>query len=453
MTTLREQLEDVADQADGPVPQPGDLWGRGHRWRRRRRAGTAGLVGAACLALVGLGFAGWQTSHQDELRPADAPAGLPDRVWAPSPTLPGTDSTGPLGRLALVISAERAGWWGSEYHPVAISAATGEYAFLDLPRWAQGHALSPDGRSVAYWVAGSPSGEPPEARDDKPVTGFAVYDAATGETRIQEIETEHGLWADGLTWADSATLVVNFSQIVGGRGDSDMDQSSASPAPMHVWRLEEDEAAADPALDALLLSEPDGGGYGRVWTSDYNQDDAWRVVDARNPAAAPGVINLPDPSSMYTTAVDASGTRMAGVTGNRNPSRVRWSESAGSKRVVPDTEWTFRVVAWLDESRVLLLRSPNDARGGERYRPSLMAVDVETGDSTTLTSPVDQASGDSSLILGRDVSVAWELATEPTFEASEPPDPISQRALLFWALAAVVAAALGLRWWRRRVEP
>jgi hypothetical protein len=454
MTTLYDRLEHVAD-LDGsghPVPQTEVLWQRGHRWRSRRRAGTAVLVGAACLALVGLGLAGWRTSTQDDLRPASSPAGLPDRVWVPSPTLPGTDSTGPLGRIALVTSTERAGWWSSSVQPLAISAETGEYAFLDVPRFARGTELSPDGRHVAYWVTGEPSGSPPE--DGEPVTGFAVYNTSTGETRIQEVPTEHSMVPGDLIWTDEQTLLVNFTQALGGRGDDDMDQSTSSYQPIWVWRLEETEAAPDPILtDAIDTYSLQGGGHGLVWWTD-SDGGGIQVLPAREPTAAVGLIPLESPMMSHSVAVDAAGTRAAGGARNRNPSSVKWASIAdGPLGTVSGTERTFRVLAWVDASRVLVLQSPELYGPSKDLRPMLRLVDVTTGESEDVVTPVQQSASASQSALERDISVAWELATEPTFVASEPPDPISQRTLVGWSVAAVVAALAALLLWRRRVEP
>jgi hypothetical protein len=137
---------------------------------------------------------------------------IPPSIGQPGDSVPGTDSAGPLGRLAVLWSTNRDG------RPAlfGISARTGQYRFLDVPRLASPEqvALSPDGRRVAYWLAGSVPGKPvpgdPTGLRWKTVVGIAVYDTVTGHTVRQEVETEHGLMPNGLWWADDDQLVFSY---------------------------------------------------------------------------------------------------------------------------------------------------------------------------------------------------------------------------------------------------
>ncbi|MCW2794154.1 MAG: hypothetical protein JWO76_3252, partial [Nocardioides sp.] len=132
MTTLHDRLSRLADEAPVALPEPG-LWQRGRRYRRRRRAGTLAIVGAAVLALGVLAGTTWQRSSVDGPQPANSAPALPDRIWSPSPWLEGTDDAGELGQLAAIIDAERGSWIGKSPGLVGVSATTGEYRFLDLP--------------------------------------------------------------------------------------------------------------------------------------------------------------------------------------------------------------------------------------------------------------------------------------------------------------------------------
>ncbi|WP_372735611.1 hypothetical protein [Nocardioides sp.] len=440
MTSLHERLADLAEDARPGAPTQ-DVWERGRRWHRRRQTGSLAIVAAMFLACVGLGWQAWDRSAtHDAVLPAGSRAALPDRVWTPSPTLPGTDSVGPLGRVAIVVMAERAGWFGSELRPLAISAESGNYAFLDLPRWGTDAALSPDGGHVAYWRAGTPSGSPPA--EGEAITGFAVYDTATGEVRGQEVPTVHGLTPDRLVWADGVTLVAEFGQLMGGRGDSDMDQSSSRSAPLWVWNLDESGAVVDQRLTDAGVNGIEGGGHGLLWWSA--DQGGFHVVDVDRPQDGVRTIDLESGSGAYVAAVDASGLRAANVPGNKNPSSVAWASATTSQVRVRGTSRTFRVLAWLDETRLLIVRGADDALSHEGYRPGLAIVDVQTG------GPVEVTRGDQLTLLG-DNHVAWELATEPTFDAVEPPTPVDRRVWLALGLSVVVLGGTSLAQWRRRV--
>lgn len=67
------------------------------------------------------------------------------------------------------------------------------YRWLDLPGMSGEYpadvALSPDGRRLAYFLAG----EPESAFRQSDVVGYAVYDTVTGEVARHQVPTEHGL--------------------------------------------------------------------------------------------------------------------------------------------------------------------------------------------------------------------------------------------------------------------
>jgi hypothetical protein len=157
---LRDRLEDLAAHTPHGVP-PVDLWTRGVRRRRARRAATAVVVAAAVL-LVGIGGWAFRTGEQ-RVEPADTHGAphLPDRFYQPSPWLHAFD--GPPGQLVAIGVAEHKSLLHTRQDAYGVTAADGQYGFLDLPDAAQPSpgrgndlvpALSPDGRHLAYWITG-----------------------------------------------------------------------------------------------------------------------------------------------------------------------------------------------------------------------------------------------------------------------------------------------------------
>ena len=123
---------------------------------------------------------------------------------------------------------------------------------------------------------------------------------------------------------------------------------------------------------------------------------------------------------------------------------------------MPDSGHTSQVLAWLDASHVVVLRTPP---AEDVVNPGVWVLDITGGnDPLEIVSPVvkrDEFGDPTGHVLDCCASrdIAWELATEATFKASEPPDPIHQRTLVGWSVAAVVLALVALLFWRRRVEP
>lgn len=226
-TNLRDELARLAEDTPTATPPP-DLWRRGVRHRRRTRAATALGTVAAVLAAVLLSTVGWDAVRTTEPAPAGSDGlAIPSRLETPS-TFAATTGEGPIGPLAVVAGAGRATSWlgGTANGLVGVAAATGEYRFLDLPdildtsgdtlHGSQEPALSPDGRSVAYWLR--QSGHPDR------VGGFAVYDTVSGDVSQHEVASDLGLWADSMTWLDSGTLLLTFGEVTeikpnGGSGE------------------------------------------------------------------------------------------------------------------------------------------------------------------------------------------------------------------------------------------
>lgn len=157
---LRDRLGDLATHTL-PASPPADLWSRGVRRRRARRAIQI-AVAAVLVLLVGVG--GWTRHQTQPIEPADThgSAHLPDRFfYQPSPWTASFD--GPPGPLVTVIPAERKTMFHSHDGLVGVTASSGTYGFLDVPGDAalspslqNQFALSPDGRRLAFWTTGLP---------------------------------------------------------------------------------------------------------------------------------------------------------------------------------------------------------------------------------------------------------------------------------------------------------
>ncbi|WP_205472545.1 hypothetical protein [Nocardioides sp. SYSU D00038] len=443
MSTLHDRLDDLAADAPTGSPDP-DLWDRGRRYARRRRAGTAAVLAVAAVVLAVGGWRVQDLSKPDgELRPAGSTAALPDRVWEPSPWLAGTDEVGPPGRLALVELGERRDWYGSDVEPWGISAETGSYAFLDLPGRAEGQnrvTLSPDGRLVAYWLRGDPSGSRASGEEES-VTGYALWDATTGEVRRHLVETEHGLSVGRLVFADAETLVAQFGHWIAGADGPQEQHGVADYAPLEVWDVADLAPRASPVLErAVGGNQIDGGGHGRIW---WRTEDTVVSSDVHDAAAHVRVVPLGGSAQSHVSAVDATGRRAATI-GPAMSRNVRVGEEGGTGRRVLGTERSIGVLAWLDAERLLVVRAPERRR---QLRFGLSVVDPVSGESTEIT-----ATGGSPLTstLTGHTEVAWQLAGGPTFDAVSPGHPPDPRLVLAGLLAVLVTAACVLIRWRRR---
>lgn len=442
MTTLHDRLADLADEAPtgGPVP---DLWTRGRRVHRRRQAGTVIIAVVVLLVIGSLGASSWLKARPDPAPAGGSPA-LPDRIWMPSRWLPGTDDAGELGQLAAVQYAERSSWNETGEGVAGISATTGEYRFLDLPDASQNEvALAPDGRHVAYWYTGATRLSPNSASG--PVVGVAVYDTTTGEVVRYAVPTDHGLMTGGvetLAWADDDRLVLSYAQYRGGDADSSNDRSSAANGPgILVW--EPGSGRAPTLLRGIDGTVDSSTGDGEILLLDFPRM-TW--IDLDDPAHAvsfrgPNVLGVGD------TAVDTSGTRLAGPLGNHNPApisvlRIRPDGTTTPAREVPESGRTFAVRAWLDGGHVAADRR----RIGSGIGPSaLYDVDLRTGESAEILRFPDDTYGTRTLL-------ATDLLEAPSVTRPAPPRPLDPRKVAALEASVIVLGLGAVLVWRRRVR-
>lgn len=443
MTTLHDQLRDLADEAPGSLPAPG-LWDRGRRYHRLRRTGTLAVLGGAVLVLALLGGVTWQRSAPP-VQPATGSVGLPDRVWDPSPWLPGTGSP---GRLVALAPADRGSWTGMHPGVVGVSAVTGEYAFLDLPDANSGHmdevVLAPDGNHVAYWLSGDTEGTPNTSSSAEPVAGVAVLDTATGSVQRHWIPTEHGIEPDLLTWVDADRVVFEAGQIVAGDDGSDMDQGSSRQGPLMAWT----PGGTPEPVRAGRASGSDvvAAGHGRLVVVDTSSDapDRYRVIDLDD-RSKDRRVGFPSSGVTYgnllPVALDDSGQRLARVESGRSPNRVRAGRFV-QQAIVPRSGRTFAVLDWLGEDQLVCWRR---AEGQAWERTVIARVQVATGASEDLV----RLPGFS----GGAFQFATDLLDAPSVHAERPPRPLDPRWMTGLGIATVLSAAGGVVLWRRRVQP
>ncbi|MBF4160993.1 hypothetical protein [Nocardioides acrostichi] len=443
MSTLHERLEALADDAPSGGLDPA-LYDRARRYHRRRRAGTALVVAAAVLGVLGIaGGAHLQTRADVQPAAPSAAAAVPERLYAPSPWLSGTDDDGPLGRIAVLMTdQERKSWISADHEAVVgISATTGEYRFLDLPDDAgQGWALSPDGRRVAFWITGATTGTAnTQAGQALPVTGLAVYDADTGGVLRYPVETAHGLMVDrnsSLAWADADHLVFSFSQWRGGDGASGERASMSGPgAPLSVWKV---GAEAPRTIDPeTVSSEVEAtNGRGEVLVGDY----AYAVSDGSRHR-----LRTPGRSMTRSSALSPSGGLVAYPRGNGNPAPIVIVGHAGNRVVdssVPGNDETFSVFAWLDAGHLLA----EEYAPQSRYRTDLYRVNIRTGVSQRVVRLAGPGNFRYSGQLATDLLDAGFVARPA------PPTPWDPRTVAGAVAALIAAACVVLVLWRRRVR-
>jgi hypothetical protein len=373
-TQLPERLRDLADGAPGSL-SPTGLWREGRR-RHRRNLVTASAI-AACLVVGGAvtGIGSWRSTQPGpSAPPATGPMTIPDRLFNPSPWLPTTRAP---GRLVAVLSSTRDHFpFGSDRNALAgVAAGSQTYRFLELPGQSPDASdvyLSPDGRHLAYWVNGSPTGS--ANLGGRSLTGFAVVDLTNGVVERHVVPSVHGLAPTGLSWVDPDRVVLATDHFT-----SSEPTSYAGRTKAYLFTVGDDVATVLRHGSALDIPVTSTGGYAamvgnrRLRSYDAHTDVPRPDITLSAPVRSVGYdarLGLVAGTRGY---IDASG-RVSGrlVVGHVTNGRVRLHTVPGGLRY-------DRALTWVDRSHVATLRQ---TRNGLVYD----VVDVRTGSRRQLTS-------------------------------------------------------------------
>lgn len=206
MDTLRDRLEELAEDAPRGGAPAAELWVRGKRIHRLRSA----ALGAAILVVlgtvgtgIGVRLVGGEDGRSSLASKETVRLALPIK-YPIGEELPDLGST--PGPLAAIWLAPRAGAAGGAPQAVGLVAGTGTFGTLPIELSSTHYdapdsyfALSPDGRRIAY---------------STPREQVVVRDLASGRTYTLAFEFEV---REGYTWVDATHLVGHVA------GGSDVD--------------------------------------------------------------------------------------------------------------------------------------------------------------------------------------------------------------------------------------
>lgn len=361
---------------------------------------------------------------------------MPDRLYAPSPWLAGTDQTGPPGPLALIGTAERARWlFGRRWEPVGISAVDGAYHFLDLPDRHDENtpgALSPDGLRVAYYLSASP--ESPDAQSD--MVGVGVYDVMTGEVARHEVETTYGLSAsESLTWsADGEWLALDYGQYTSTPGMSRSGKLlSWNPSTDELHQLGGVRVAGDVGLaqDGFVVGltnwrvvSPEGEVLRRLRLDREVHWPPWVSPDGRR------------------LAVVASGPSRGGGTTSRMYAGQLDGEGEVALRLLADAWQAQPIFGWLDNDRVLLRGYEEQTGDGQK----LVSMNLRTGEVVEQIAQSEHPDRS----MGPD-SLARDLLRQPFAEGVRP-SRVPSHATMGGVMLIATALVAGVLLVRRRLR-
>lgn len=353
-----------------------------------------------------------------------------------------------MGSPALAVtSVEHGTWRGTETRVAAISATTGEYVVLNIPANTTDDdevVLSPDGRYLAYWTAGTPTGDPntSDGQED-PTTGVTVYGLVTGkQVAHHEIASEHGVIPTSLLWADATTLVFGYGQWAEGDTGDNPGLAWQKDDRAFTWSLgdtpERLQLPGVSGIDSTFSEAQDGVVLTGSRLIDLNRNTSQKIrvpASPGNTGPGGGSGDLRG-DGVYTTI---GGPGLPPQTPNKvTLTKIGSSGSTTKPRVVPGTSGTIQVLGWRSDRLVLTRWLRGD-------RAEIQAVDVETGEHEVLARTPRRGSGS-----------LWQWA-EDLLEAEvvpgrEPPSPVDPRLLLGWIVAVIAATGTALVYWRRRVR-
>jgi hypothetical protein len=459
--TLRDSLRDLADDAPIAEPRPG-TWARARRSRHRRivggaAAGTAGLL-VVIVTAVGM-VAPTLTRSGDSTGQPQYDVGdlaLPTKISQPSSWESGTDSSGPLGPIAVLGEdlARHTSWFHTTDSYYGISAVDGAYRYLDLPNLApSGNAtLSPDGLHVAYWTTA------PDTADSADITGYAIYDAASGRS------TEHRLRALGdlrprqLVWSPAGDRVLAIyagvdpphrgnrvvrAETVGLGDDATHDLQlpaiGRSPDTRVAWGA---DGIAFWKLPSIVVVDPDSGATSQSvvgWNGAYRSSDLTASPDGSE-LAVTALFRDPGGPFLQVNSIGVFGAPLHGRQAATRESITRVSRFDG----------VYAQLGWRDDEHVLVLGVPTEQQAARADSvPGIYSIDVATGDYEELASV---SLSEDALLRG----IATGLALPPFADRPGPaghPDPRAVWARLAALLFVVAMVVLVARQSRRANDP
>lgn len=431
MSSLEDRLDDLAGDAPYDGVPPADLWDRGVRRARARRAGALASVVAVVALVAGATTLG-RTGPPEPL-PAEVPF---ERLHLPATVnTPGTwsDEEGPAGPLAALGIALRTRPQGllDERQSVAIfgvSAVDGQARWVDPPGvdvdaeslvgW---YALSPDGR----WLGWSRHGTTRRDGTVGPLVGWAVMDTVTEEVRNLSDPTvpRPGETMADLTFSgDSRYLVTSYeapdAPATGGHQLVAFDVGTGAPTvleePGERW-----------------LPNPGSAPTGVVWSRG-------RRVHRADPATGARA-TYPLPQSVVAASWGPDGEAFAYVGRRPGPDPSRWRLYAGRSladargRALPLDVEPRQVLGWRDERHVVV----------GHFRTDVRVVDVVTGEYEILDLAGQGEPFNPPLL-------AADLWRNPLAEPAEPEGTSDPRAPYRWGGGALLLLAVGGLVLRRR---
>jgi hypothetical protein len=449
MNKLPGALRLLADEGVAP-PLPPDLWRRGMRRHRRRRA--VGVAAAVLVLVAVLTPVTLDGGDAESARPADTGPAIPSRVHPPWPGQAQVTDL-PAGRAALIVTGSgslRSNDFADSYEGrTMVVARDGRYRLVDGQN--EGDAgtdmlLSPDGRRLA--VAG-----PVEGADHVSPEETSLIDLTTGKVTRVRGGRPIGWAPDSrhlLVYAVDGHRITRYDTATGsGRELSRL--TGTIPVPPYVTFTP----------DAFRFIVITGSGHRRYDETDETDVGLRFREVAGFRLAGPAAMN-PDGRLAYWRTVSGCTLSCADLSEPVGEFRLVLGDRDGPPSYPADTGgradrtsefehvtgWMPRLLGWLpDGSAVVEVVEPTGRAVGPAARARVIAMKPGGGRTVLITLPSD----------AHRVELARGLVATGRFGADPPSAPARTvdwlRGLLPMLLVTavvVVVAVVGVRRWRVR---